>query len=90
MVSASVSPRQRCAFAAHTGCQHALAVFDISRADLQTNRNALHLVLGELPARRIVAVVQLDTESGSLQLVCHFLCLFQHATLCIATGTTTT
>ena len=46
-------------FAGIAAHQHALVLFQILGADLQTQRHALHLPLGELPARGIVAVVQL-------------------------------
>ena len=39
--------------------QHALVLFQILGADLQAQRHALHLPLGELPAGGVVAVIQL-------------------------------
>ena len=67
------------------GDQHALALFDVLRADLQTQGHPLHLILGKFPTCRIVGIVHLHPghfrqplfERGGL---------FQHARLVLGDG----
>ena len=53
-------------FAGVAANQYALTLSDIARTNLQTKRNALHLVLGKLPTRGIVAQVDLGTDAAAL------------------------
>ena len=45
---------------------HAYAVFNVTRANLNAERNAFHLILRALPAKAVVAGVDLRAEAGSL------------------------
>ena len=48
----------------HAADEHTGIVLNIAGADLQTDGNALHLVLAELPAGRVVGIIQLDAQTG--------------------------
>ena len=59
-------------------CNHyALTVFNISRAYFDSYRNALHFVLGKLPSRRVLAVVNFST-AYFLQSVAKFICRLKY------------
>ena len=49
-------------FARIAANQNTLVLLDILGAKLQTNGNALHLILGKLPAGALVGIVELCTE----------------------------
>src|SRR5699024_10066683 len=53
-------------FAVIAAPERALALLDIARTDLKTQRHALHLVLGELPARAVLGQVDLRTDARRL------------------------
>ena len=61
--------------------QYALAVLDVARADLQAKREALHLVLGELPARAVLREVDLNADTGLLERLVQLICLVHDARL---------
>ncbi len=46
------------------GDKHALALCNITRSELYAERNALHLILGKLPAGGILGIVELYTEAS--------------------------
>ena len=60
---------------------NALTVLNVLRTDLDTNRDTFHFIFSKLPARRVVAVVQLNSYSRSFQLIGKFICLFKYAFL---------
>ena len=72
-------------FSCDAGDEDATIVFDVARADLKTDGHALHLVLAELPARRLIAVVEFDAER-----LCEFIAdlarFFQHALFVLCDG----
>ena len=63
-----------------------MTLLDIARADLDTNRNALHLVLGELPAGRVFAVVKLDSYAACLEFFKDLVSLVENALLVLSNG----
>ena len=65
---------------------NAASVFQILGAQLYTKRNALHLILGTLPAQRVVAVINLCPETGSLDSAVKRLRCFQNAFLMLGYG----
>ena len=73
-------------FAVKASSNHALSGLDILRADLDTNRNALHLVLRKLPSRRVVGVVQLDPDALGSQCLVQLVRLVQNAFLVLCDG----
>ena len=46
------------------GDQHALALFDVLRADLQTQGHPLHLILGKFPAWGLIRIIHHNPEAG--------------------------
>ena len=68
-------------FAGVAANQYALTLSDIARTNLQTKRNALHLVLGKLPTRGIVAQVDLGTDARCFDLLVQLGCLLLDAFL---------
>ena len=50
--------------AVNAGDKHALALCNITRSELYAERNALHLILGELPAGGILGIVELYAEAS--------------------------
>ena len=77
--------RNELLLARDAGNQHAAVVLDVARTDLQTYRYALHLVLAELPAGALLAVVYLDAQR-LCKLCLDGVCLIQHAFLMLCYG----
>ena len=65
---------------------HAHAVFNVTRAELDTQGNSLHLVLRTLPAKAVVAEVYLNTDAGCLESFIQLGCLFGDALLVLRDG----
>ena len=61
--------------------QNALAVLDITRTDLETEREALHLVLGKLPTGAVVGDVDLSANTSLLKHLVQLGCLVDNARL---------
>ena len=68
-------------FAGVAAHEHALALLDVARADLEAQRHALHLVLGELPAGAVLGQVDLRADARGLDRLEQLLGLFGHARL---------
>ena len=68
-------------FTGITAGQAALSLFQIAGTDLHTDRHAFHFILGELPTGRVVGIVQLHPQAGSLQTGLDLSGCFQHAGL---------
>ena len=60
---------------------YALVLLDILGAYLNSQRNALHLVLSKLPAGRVVAVIDLYSDACCLEDICHLVSLVENALL---------
>ena len=69
--------------------EDALVVGNVLRTEFQTQRNTLHFILCELPAGRVVGIVDLCADEG-VDLVCDFVCLVKNAFLVLLDGTTMT
>ena len=65
---------------------HAYAVFNIARTDLDTEGNTLHLVLCALPAKAVVAEVDLRTDACRLERIVKLGGLFGDAFLMLSNG----
>ena len=61
-VIAQTLERNKCLFSGVAAYYHALVLLDVLGADLNSYGHALHLILGELPAGSVVAVVELYAE----------------------------
>ena len=72
-------------FTAHAGNEHAGTCLYIARTKLKTERNALHLVLGILPAGGVIAVVELYAEFIR-KAVAQSRCRLKHAFLVLCYG----
>lgn len=66
--------------------RHAYAVFNVARADLDAERNALHLVLRAFPAEAVVAEVDLCADACRLERVVKLGCLFGDAFFMLSNG----
>ena len=66
--------------------KHALVLLDILRAQLQTQRNALHLIFRKFPAGALLGLVDLHTQTGGLQAGGNLPGLVQHALLVHGNG----
>ena len=64
----------------------ALLLLHVLGADLHTQRHALHLILGKLPACGLLAVVHGDTETGGGQTILQRSGGVQHAGLMLSDG----
>ena len=70
---------------AYAADEHAAVVLDVARTELQTERNTLHLVLAELPARGVVAVIKLNAvKLGKLSR--YLRCLLKNSLLMLSNG----
>ena len=68
-------------FTVVTAYQNTLPVCDIARSDLQPERHALHLVLGELPTGAVFGQVDLCAHTSCFYHFINLLRLFGHARL---------
>ncbi len=73
-------------FPVGTANDDALALFQITGTAFHTKGHTLHLILGALPAHRVVGVVQLGTETGLDQAVLQRICCIQNAGLVLGNG----
>ncbi len=83
MISLQALDVQRC-FSKGLGdhLAHDLALGEVARTDFHAHRHALQFPLVELPARRhVVAIVELDAQTGGSQLVRNRLRALQNASL---------
>ena len=73
--------RHRCLLSRITADQYCLTVLNISRTDLDPERNAAHLAVGKLESGALLAVIQTYTHPCFLQAVSQLCSLVQNACL---------
>ena len=66
-------------FTVVTCADNALVVLDILGSELDSYRNALHFVFGELPAGRVVAVIDLYSYACGFELLSDLICHIKNA-----------
>ena len=69
-----------------TSYDNALVLSHIARTDLDAERNALHLVLGELPSGALIGIVKLSSDSCSLKSLVDLRCRLNYALLVLLNG----